>query len=283
MKKILVTGGSGFIGSHVLPILQTKYEVSAPTRKEMDLKDRKSVEDYFINKQFDAVVHLASPSPVKSAESDSFDTLVKDCITLFTNLQAVSSHYKKMIYSGSGAEYDKTRDIVHISEDKIGERIPSDDYGLVKYILTQLTRQSDNCYNLRIFGCYGPGEYDYKFIKHAINCSRKGEAITIRQDCVFDYMYVDDYSKYIEYIIENEPRYHDYNACAGIRVKLSEIAEIVKKLTNSHVPVIIEKDGMNKEYSGSNDRFMAETDGEIKLLSLEEGIKRMIKEETRVI
>ena len=279
MKKVLVTGGSGFIGSHILPELSSKYTVIAPTRKQLDLKNREAVLKYFDNTYFDAIVHLASPSPLRSSDFDSFDTLIKDCITLYMNLQSVSSHYGKLIYSGSGAEYDKTRDIVHISEDMIGERIPADDYGLVKYVLNQLTRQSTNCYNLRIFGCYGPGEYDYKFIKHAINCVKNSETITIRQDCIFDYMYVADYAKYIEYIIDNEPLYHDYNACAGIRIKLSEIAEIVKSITGSSVPVEISKDGLNKEYTGSNDRFMNESGGKVKLLSIEDGIKKMIIEE----
>lgn len=283
MKKVLVTGRSGFVGSHMLPILKTKYDIVAPSRQELNLKDRKSVEDFFLNQYFDVIIHLASPSPVKSAGYDSFDTLLRDCISLFTNLQSVSEHYGKMIYSGSGAEFDKTRDIVHISEDELGERIPADDYGLAKYMLTQLARQSKNCYNLRIFGCYGSGEYDYKFIKHAINCTKNNEAITIRQDCIFDYMYVDDYAKFIECVIDNTPRYHDYNACTGIGIKLSEIAEIVKKITRSSVPVVIEKEGMNNEYSGSNERFMKEFGGVFKLTSIEEGIERMISEEIATI
>lgn len=279
MKKLLVTGGSGFIGSHILPILKKKYEIVAPTRQEMNLKDRKSVKNYFADEWFDAVIHLASPSPVKSVEYDSFDTLIKDCIILFTNLLSVESHYGKMIYSGSGAEFDKSRDIIHISEEQFGERIPTDDYGLAKYILTQMARHFHNCYNLRIFGCYGPGEYDYKFIKHTINCIKDKKPITIRQDCVFDYMYVDDYAKYIEYLIENKPLFHDYNACAGIRMKLSEIASLVKQITGIDVPIIIEKDGLNFEYSGSNERFMKESKGAIKLTSIEDGIRQMIYNE----
>ncbi len=277
MKSILLTGASGFVGSHILPILQQKYDVVFPSRKEMNLKDRHSVIDYFSDKNFDAVVHLASPSPVRSPDGDSFDTLVKDCLLLFTNLQSVSGHYGKLIYSGSGAEFDKTRDIVQIAEDKIGDRIPVDDYGLVKYVLNQMARQSDNCYNLRIFGCYGPGEYDYKFIKHSINCVFDNKPITIRQDCYFDYMYVDDYAKYVEFIIENNPVYHDYNACAGIRIKLSEVAEIVKRVAGSDVPVEILNDGMNFEYTGSNKRIMDESAGKIILTDIECGIKKMLE------
>ena len=42
-KRILFTGGTGFIGRNLLPDLRGKYQVEAPRRQELDLKDSEAV------------------------------------------------------------------------------------------------------------------------------------------------------------------------------------------------------------------------------------------------
>ena len=54
--KVLFTGGSGFIGRNVIPILREKYEVIAPTRSELNLLDTKEVEKYVIDGKFDIII-----------------------------------------------------------------------------------------------------------------------------------------------------------------------------------------------------------------------------------
>lgn len=276
MKKILLTGGSGFVGSNVIRTLQDKYILAAPNRQELDVRDRDAVERFVKNEYFDAIIHLASPSPVRSPRLDSYDKLFSDCIKIFMNFYAVREKCGKIIYSGSGAEYGKHRDISLVKEEEIGQVLPLDDYGMAKYVINELARNSDNIYNLRIFGCFGPGEYDSKFITHAIRCSLRQEAITIRQDCFFDYLYVDNYAKYLEYFIENEPKYHDYNATSGKRVLLSELADIVSAKMKNKKGYSIMSEGCNFEYTADNSRILSETKLENELISLEEGIDRLI-------
>lgn len=280
MKKILLTGSSGFLGKNILPILNEIYQVYAPKRAELDLLDGEQVRKYLQKEKFDVVVHFASPSPARSNNADTFETLFEDSLRIFMNFYTARNLFGKMIYSGSGAEYDKRQDIKMISENNIGKHIPVDNYGLSKYIINELAKNSNNIYNLRIFACYGPYEYDYKFITHAIQNSLNHEPITIKQNCYFDYLYVEDYARFVMYFIENDPKFHDYNATSGTRVKLSEIAELVrKKLSNPH-PITILSEGMNCEYTANNQRIIKET-GITDLISLDEGISKMIEWRTR--
>lgn len=46
MKKILLTGGSGFIGRNILPLLREKYCVVSPSRKELNLLEEAAVVEY---------------------------------------------------------------------------------------------------------------------------------------------------------------------------------------------------------------------------------------------
>lgn len=280
MKKILLTGSSGFVGSNVLPLLQDKYDVFAPKRNDLDLRNSFQVKKYLEENRFDVVVHFASPSPVRSAHLDSYGTLFEDSLRIFMNFYTSRDSFGKMIYSGSGAEFDKRRALSLVDENSLGESIPADSYGLSKYIINELAHNSNNIYNLRIFACYGPGEYDSKFIRHAIQCCLKKEPITIRQDCYFDYLYIDDYAKYLMYFIENTPKFHDYNVTSGIRIKLSTIAEIVRTEMESIYPVQILNAGMNLEYSANNARIISET-GIRNLISIEDGIRKLINWEKR--
>lgn len=277
MKNVLLTGGSGFVGSNIRPFLEEHYRVFSPNRNELDVRNYENVREYIINNNFDAIVHLASPSPVRSAGFDSYDRLFEDCLKIFLNLYSVRDCCGKIIYSGSGAEFDKRYDIVQVSEESIGKHIPCDDYGRAKYIMNEMARSSQNIYNLRIFGCFGPREYDSKFITHAIKCCLLGNDITIRQDCIFDYLYVEDYAKFVIYCIENELMYHDYNATSGTRISLSQIASTVRQIIGVNNRIIISQEGFNKEYTASNARIMSEIKDNHRLISIEEGIERLIK------
>ena len=62
MKKILITGASGFVGSRVVARWRNEYAVLAPSHAELDITDRESVDSYFMLHSPDVVVHLAALS-----------------------------------------------------------------------------------------------------------------------------------------------------------------------------------------------------------------------------
>lgn len=274
MKRILFTGGTGFLGRNLVPILKERYVVDAPKRKELNLLDEEAVLKYLEKGGYDIVVHSAISNYLYN-DQDKENMLCEDTIRIFMNLYKCNNLYKKMIYFGSGAEFDKTKDIVLVSEDDFGRSVPKDAYGLSKYVLNELCRKSDNIYNLRIFGCYGNTDADFKFISHVINCCLLKEPITIKQNCYFDYLQVTDLAKMIEKIIENEPKYKDYNACTGKRFSLYDIANMVRRELNYFGEIVIETPGLNKEYTGNNARIINEF-SDLELISLNDGIKMQI-------
>ena len=62
MKKILVTGASGFVGSRFVARWRSEYNILTPTHAELDITDRESVNSYFMLHSPDVVVHLAALS-----------------------------------------------------------------------------------------------------------------------------------------------------------------------------------------------------------------------------
>lgn len=277
MKKILMTGSTGFVGHNVLPILQQNgdYNIITPKRNELNLKDENEVKQYLEREQFDVVIHFANPTPGKN-QLDSFDTLMEDSMRIFMNFYNNRNLFGKMIYTGSGAEFDKSKDIDLVSEEECYRSVPYDTYGLTKQIMNRLAEASENVYNFRIFGCYGPGDHESKFITHCIRSLILDVPITIRKDCQFDYMHVFDFAKFINWGIEAELKYHNYNVSTGQPILLSEIARIVVQQMGKKISIDILSNEMNHKYTADNTRIM--TESEITLeYPIEKGIAAQIK------
>lgn len=279
MKKVLLTGGTGFIGRNIKQPLSEVCELYVPTRNELNLLEEQEVKKYLCKKQIDIVIHAANPNPVKNT-LDKQETMFADSIRVFMNLYCAEEYYDRMYTLGSGAEYDKSKDIVLISEEEEGRSIPYDSYGLAKFTMNQLIEHSNKQCNLRIFACYGPTDHESKFITHAIRCCLNQEPITIRQDCYFDYMHVSDLTKVLKHFIFHDPVYKAYNVCTGKRYLLSQIADMVRKKMKAENDIIILKEGLNKEYTGSNKRLIEEL-GDFQFLSIESGIDLQIGSEIR--
>ena len=70
MKKLLVTGASGFLGSRIVEFYKEKYEVYAPTHKEMDITNEESVNYVLSGYRPDVVIHCAAISDVGLCEKE---------------------------------------------------------------------------------------------------------------------------------------------------------------------------------------------------------------------
>ena len=275
MKRALLTGQTGFIGKNVRPILERHFQVLAPQRQELDLLDTENVEKFFANQSIDIVFHCANPNPTKN-KLDVSENMMEHSLRIFLNLYRNCEKYGKMVYLGSGAEYDKTMEIANVEEKMCFRSPPKDAYGLAKYTMNLLASQSQNVYNLCLFACYGPWDHPSKFITHCIHCCLRGEPITIRQDCRFDYIHVTDLGRIMVWFGEHNPKYHMYNVSGCEHVLLSEIAEEVRRQMGASQPLKILSSGWNREYTANGQRFLAES-GLLPLIKLQDGITQQIQ------
>lgn len=277
MKNVLLTGGTGFIGRNIKPVLEKQFNLFSPSRKELNLKDEKEVRNYIKKNKIEVIIHSANPNPVKNT-LDEAQLFFEDSMRCFMNLYAAQDLYEKMFYLGSGAEYNKKQDIGSITEEDCFRSIPEDSYGFAKYIMNTICHKDSKVVNLRIFACYGPTDHESKFITHCIHCCLNNQNITIRQNCYFDYMHVYDLGNILVKFIEKYPKDNDYNVCSGKRFSLYQIATIVKNQMKSNSKIELLSDGMNKEYTGSNEKLIKEI-GNYEFISLEKGIEMQIESE----
>lgn len=257
--KIFLTGGGGFIGRNILELLGDKYDFLAPTSQELDLTNADAVLDYLKKNNVDIVIHAANVGGNRSRKWEGVDWVLEKNLQMFFNLVRGKEFYKRMIVFGSGAEYDKKNDIVKVKEENFDKNMPSDYYGFAKYVMAKYAQNVDYITHLRLFGVYGKYEdYQIRFISEAICRILLDIPITINQNVYFDYLYINDFVKILDYFISNKPKHTFYNVGRGEIVDLMSIAKRVLSLTDKNIPIIVKKPGLNKEYSGNIDRLKSE-------------------------
>ena len=261
MKNILLLGATGFLGRNLAEYLQRRpeaYALSTPSHRELDLTDEQNVADYLKWGRFDVVINAAICNHYRPGTPADADELEHD-LRMFFHLQKRHGDYGKMLYFGSGAELNKDRPICLAREDQFSNGLPSSAYGLAKYAIGRSIEQSENIYNLRIFGLFGKYEnWKKTFISNACCKALKGLPITIRQNLILDYLYVDDFLPVVEWFFHAVPRHHTYHVSSGRRTDLLDIAETVRERAGADVPIYVCKEGMGNEYSGDNARLLAE-------------------------
>ncbi len=258
--NIFITGSNGFIGSHLKEHLvnnYNNYKLFTPSSSELNLIDENAVDNYIISNKIDIIIHLAN----KGGGRDTSDmkNITEYNLRIFFNIVKHEKNVKKIISFGSGAEYGKHKDIVDVKEEDYLDTQPLDEYGLYKSITSKYIEKSDNIIQLRIFGAYGEKEdYRFKFISNAIVKNLLELPIVINKNVYFDYIYINDLIRMIDWFILNKPKEKIYNVTTGKKVDLLTLANLVNEVSDFKSDIKILNDGLNNEYTSSNDRVLKE-------------------------
>lgn len=272
--KILITGAGGFIGKNLIKSWNGKYDLFAPKKNELNLLDKSSVQNYLADIKPNIVLHTANVGG--NRRSSGLVNVATDNLRMFFNLTESKQYFDRLIMFGSGAEYDKRRSIMKIKEDDFGECVPIDEYGFAKYITSQYGKEVDYITHLRMFAVYGSFEdYSTRFISNIICKALFDLPIIIKQNVVFDYLYINDFARILDYFINNKPRHTFYNVGRGVPQDLVSIAERVLFLTGKNLSIIVQKPGLNNEYTCNVDRLKSEI-GKFDYVDFDESLNEMI-------
>src|SRR3989344_865829 len=256
-SRILVTGGSGFVGGHLRAYLTEKgYRIFAPTHRELELSDGGKVGAYVAQHDIEMIIHAAAQPP---EPLDAADPSQSPNVRVFLNLVNVLGWVKKIISFGSGAEYDKRRALVRVKESEFRRFVPADAYGRYKFTIGQYIEAHPGMINVRLFGVYGPGEdYRNKFISNAIVKNLLGKDIVINQNVVFHYLWVGDLGPIVEHFLTHEVRHSSYNVVPDDTIDVLAVAALVNRQSPCPSKVSVLQVGLNREYTADNTRLHQE-------------------------
>lgn len=257
--KVLITGGSGFIARNLFEQLNSEYAIVSCSSRELDLLDTVKVFDYIKRNKFDAIIHTATYDAAPKHSTKDPEKVLEYNLKMFFNVTRCKDYFGKMIYFGSGAEFNRQNWIPKMKEDYFDKYVPVDKYGFSKYIMTKYAKLNTNIYNLRLFAVFGKYEdWRVRFISNACHNAVLGMPITIEQNKSFDFLYVDDLVKIVRWFINNTPKNNVCNVCTGNTYDFKTLAQKVIKQSGKKLDVIIKIEGLGRGYSGDNSSLLSE-------------------------
>lgn len=272
-QTILITGSGGFVGGNLKKYFNGKYNLLTPRSFELDCIDEKAVKQYFEQNKIDFVIHCGTVGGARGVQDK--DTTVEDNLKMVENILSSKREDARVVLFGSGAMYGKSRSLHKVKESTIGEFEPLDLYGKSKLFISQKVKDRNDVVCLNIFACYGYNEKSSRFPSYAITQNLKHEKIEINQNVVFDYLFIDDLCKIIEYFIEHEPKNENIiNVTPNDSISLLEISKIVNEISDFKSEITIKADTLGNEYTGDNTRLLKEIPN-FKFTDMKSGLKAL--------
>lgn len=299
--NILITGISGFIGRSLVegiidmnlqwnisgidikpPVFNDSKYSKAINFDFVDIRDEIAVQQYFSNKRFDGIIHLAAVSRVIDAEKDK-----QNCIaTNYKGTKYIAEAAKHqgcwMIFSSSREVYGEQK-VLPVSEN--AELLPLNIYGFYKLEGERVVRATvpNNCI-LRFSNVYGnnydiPSRVIPAFVKEATN----GGTIHLEGgEQIIDFTYIDDtVSAIIRCVLNLEAKTfvsETIHVLPGVANKITDIIDILHEIGFTFSVEVNPPRNYDVQRFVGNPSHLKETFGNVAITDLRTGIKKLIEQ-----
>ena len=280
MKRILITGCSGFVGKNLLKkINYEEYEVQKIDSTFGDLSNPETWNNF---KSCEYLIHLAAKTFVPDSWEKPFEFIKNNLLSTANALEFCSKNNTKLILLSSYMYGDP----IKLPTPETHKLSANNPYGLSKLLSEEICRFYYDCMKteviiLRVFNLFGPDQPENFLISKIISQIKNYNKVVVSSlSPKRDYLYIDDLISAIIKSLSYSGKHRVFNIGMGISYSVKEIIEIIKKNLNSDAKIENKNVIRRKE--------IMETIADIQLakvelnwspsISFEEGIKLLINQ-----
>ncbi|MBL8178558.1 MAG: NAD-dependent epimerase/dehydratase family protein [Bryobacterales bacterium] len=254
MKKIAVTGSRGFLGRHVVPVLEARYgagQVVALSRADYDLMDPAAVRRMFAEVKPDAVVHLAAyVGGIGANREFPASFYFRNTILTALMFEAAAEHgVEKLLYPMGGCSYP-AKAVSPIGEDQLWQGYPQKEsaaYSTAKMmglVASDAYRQERGLRSVVIIPGNMYGEYDNfrekeshvvpALVRRYYEAKLAGKASVMAWGtgrATRDFVYAGDVAALFPFFLEEYDSTAPVNISSGSTTSIRELTETIRELT----------------------------------------------------
>jgi GDP-L-fucose synthase len=254
MKKIAVTGARGFLGRHVVPVLQARYgaeQVVGLSRADYDLMDPAGVRRMFAEVKPDAVVHLAAyVGGIGANREFPASFYYRNTILTALMFEAAAEHgVEKLLYPMGGCSYP-AKAVSPIGEDQLWQGYPQKEsaaYSTAKMmglVASDAYRQERGLHSVVIIPGNMYGEYDNfrekeshvvpALVRRYYEAKLAGKASVMAWGtgrATRDFVYAGDVAALFPFFLEQYDSTEPVNISSGSTTSIRELTETIRELT----------------------------------------------------
>ena len=286
MKKILITGSSGFIGKNLVDNLLSEYEIVGLSKKVEKSKINCITKDInqITSKDFKnifCVIHLAAITDPKICEDFPEKCITTNVLGTQKILEASRKNNCKIIYASTSHVYGIPKKIP-ISE--IASTSPTSIYAGSKLAGEILCESYQKQFNMdisivRIFSVYGPKSNNHCVLPSIVKQMKNSNVIKLGNiNSKRDFIFISDIIDAFKIILKNIDGFNIYNVGTEKSYSIKEICKKFEKLYAKKI-VIKNNSEQNRKIDAKNiicDATKLKKLGWKSKITLDEGLKKMI-------